>query len=78
MLIIAPKIHNISQEDRKIPDKLVVGYISHKMPRLPDTAQPFIITNKNSIFRIFFLMAFYLLYLKNETGTICSCKTQFE
>jgi hypothetical protein len=47
---MAPEIHNISQEDRKIPDKLVVGYISCKMPPTSGMEQHSIIINKNIIF----------------------------
>lgn len=60
MLKIAPKIHNISQKDRKMPVLLVVGFISCKMPHPSDTVQQFIIINKNIIFKILFPVAFYL------------------
>lgn len=62
MLIISPKIHNISQIDRKIPDKSEVGFTSCQMPDSLHTTQQFIIINKNIIFRISFSVAFYLLY----------------
>lgn len=45
-----------------MPAQLVVDSTGCKMSHPPDTAQLFIIINKNFIFGISFSMAFYLLY----------------